>query len=126
MFSYHHRQELTDAAKQKRLPDPGIVPVVPRAPTKQGDRVAVRIKKTDESEEEDAGAVATGADSDDEDGMEMVVETGPKSEGADEKDSNGENRNAAAEDASGAKSETSNGDATALAKIDKVVGGAWG
>mmetsp|Transcript_10161 Transcript_10161/g.21982 ORF Transcript_10161/g.21982 Transcript_10161/m.21982 type:complete len:645 (-) Transcript_10161:237-2171(-) len=45
------RQELTDASKQKRLPDPGIVLVVPRAPKVQGDRVAVRLKKKTPEEE---------------------------------------------------------------------------
>mmetsp|Transcript_19959 Transcript_19959/g.32787 ORF Transcript_19959/g.32787 Transcript_19959/m.32787 type:complete len:379 (+) Transcript_19959:133-1269(+) len=49
------RQELTDASKQKRLPDPAIVQVVPRAPKVQGDRVAVRVKKesSDENNEEE-------------------------------------------------------------------------
>ncbi|KAL3789697.1 hypothetical protein ACHAWO_001045 [Cyclotella atomus] len=110
------RQELTDAAKQKRLPDPGVVPVVPRAPTKQGDRVAVRVKK-DENAEDTNGAVGTGTDSDDEDGIEMIVESGPKS-GSDEKDPSGVE--AAAKDAEGAQDETLE------VNSDKVIGGAWG
>lgn len=111
-----NRQELTDAAKQKRLPDPGVVPVVPRAPTKQGDRVAVRVKK-DENAEDTNGAVGTGTDSDDEDGIEMIVESGPKS-GGDEKDPSGVE--AAAKDAEGAQDETLE------VNSDKVIGGAWG
>lgn len=35
------RQELTDASRQRRQPDPGIVPVTPRTPNKQTPRVAV-------------------------------------------------------------------------------------
>ena len=35
------RQELTDAARQKRLPDPTIVPVLPKTPSKQTPKVAV-------------------------------------------------------------------------------------
>jgi len=42
------RQELTDAVKQKRQPDPNIVPVVPTAPSKQTPRVAVRETKKNE------------------------------------------------------------------------------
>lgn len=113
------RQELTDAAKQKRLPDPGIVPVVPKAPTKQGDRVAVRVKTTDENEEEVTDAVKMNIDSDDED-VEMVVETAPKSKGAD--DEKNPEESTVSEDTSASKTETS----SSLSKFDKVVGGAWG
>jgi hypothetical protein len=35
------RQELTDAGRQRRPPDPTIVPVMPRAPAKQTPKVAV-------------------------------------------------------------------------------------
>ena len=112
------RQELTDAAKQKRLPDPGIVPVVPRVPTKQGDRVAVRVKTNDENEEE-TDAVNMTVDSDDED-VEMVVETAPKSISAD--DEKNPEESTAAEDTNGSKTETS----SSPSKFDKVVGGAWG
>jgi len=35
------RQELTDAARNKRAPDPNLVPVTPRAPSSQAPRVAV-------------------------------------------------------------------------------------
>jgi len=35
------RQELTDASRQRRPPDPTVVPVTPRVPTKQTPRVAV-------------------------------------------------------------------------------------
>ena len=41
------RQELTDASRQRRPPDPTVVPVTPRAPTKQAPRVAV-TEATDE------------------------------------------------------------------------------
>jgi hypothetical protein len=35
------RQELMEAARQKRLPDPTVVPVLPKLPSKQSPRVAV-------------------------------------------------------------------------------------
>jgi len=44
------RQELTDAGRQRRMPDPTIVPVAPKAPTQQTPRVAVAIKKTEKDE----------------------------------------------------------------------------
>ena len=120
----HDRQELTDAAKQKRLPDPGIVPVVPRAPTKQGERVAVRVKKTNETTEDNDAVADAGLDSDEEDAVEMTVETGPQIE-----EKNGtsemEGENAAVEETSGVKSEPTNEDSK-VSSIDKVVGGAWG
>jgi hypothetical protein len=47
------RQELTDASRQRRLPDPTIVPVQPKAPSKQQPKVAVVVKKT---QDEDANA----------------------------------------------------------------------
>jgi hypothetical protein len=62
------RQELTDASRQKRAPDPTLVPVQPRAPKAQNPRVAVTSKtegdadgesdvvmKTEEEEEEEVG-----------------------------------------------------------------------
>lgn len=115
---HFNRQELTDAAKQKRLPDPGVVPVVPRAPTKQGDRVAVRVKKDDNAEDTN-DVVGAGADSDNEDGIEMIVESGPKSGVGDEKDPNGDG-SAAAKDGERDQVETSE------VNTDKVIGGAWG
>lgn len=45
------RQELTDAARQKRMPDPTIVPVAPKAPSRQAPKVAVVTKKKNEEEE---------------------------------------------------------------------------
>ena len=39
------RQELTDASRQRRMPDPTIVPVVAKAPAKQTPKVAVAVKK---------------------------------------------------------------------------------
>jgi len=47
------RQELTDASRQKRTPDPNIVPVLPRAPESQTPRVAVSATGED-AEENDA------------------------------------------------------------------------
>jgi hypothetical protein len=108
---------LTDASKQKRLPDPGIVPVVPRAPTKQGERVAVRVKKDEDKGEEEA---ATGAvESDDEGSVEMSVELGPIKTKKDDTDEKGD---APTEDI---KSEPQT-ESVSLEKFDKVVGGAWG
>ena len=91
--------------------------MVPRAPTKQGDRVAVRVKK-DENAEDTNDVVGAGADSDNEDGIEMIVESGPKSGVGDEKDPSGVE--AAAKDAEGAQDETLE------VNSDKVIGGAWG
>lgn len=46
------RQELTDATKQRRAPDPTLVPVTPRAPSKQQPKVAVAVsgEKGDDTE----------------------------------------------------------------------------
>lgn len=60
------RQELTDASRQRRPPDPTIVPVTPRAPTKQAPRVAVHVK-TEDGEGDEMGA----------DGDEEEKEQGP-------------------------------------------------
>jgi hypothetical protein len=80
--------------------------------------VAVRVKKDDNAEGTN-DAVGAGADSDDEDGMEMIVESGPKSGGGDEKDPN-EDGSAAAKDGERDQVETSE------VNTDKVIGGAWG
>eukprot|EP00816_Leptocylindrus_hargravesii_P000690 CAMPEP_0196826056 /NCGR_PEP_ID=MMETSP1362-20130617/93415_1 /TAXON_ID=163516 /ORGANISM="Leptocylindrus danicus, Strain CCMP1856" /LENGTH=677 /DNA_ID=CAMNT_0042206587 /DNA_START=715 /DNA_END=2748 /DNA_ORIENTATION=- len=40
------RQELTDASRQKRQPDPNIVPVEPKMPSKQNPKVAVKSKQS--------------------------------------------------------------------------------
>ena len=45
------RQELTDASKQGRKPDPTLIPVNPRAPRKQNPRVAVSNKKKEAEEQ---------------------------------------------------------------------------
>ena len=73
------RQEVTDASKQKRLPDPVLVQVVPRAPKVQGDRVAVRVKKKldDDGEDNDEKDKIDDDDSDGEGGVDMAVELGP-------------------------------------------------
>jgi len=124
------RQELTDASKQKRLPDPGIVTVVPRAPKVQGERVAVRVKKEsdgDEEEEEEEEEVKNEDASDDEEGgLEMGVDLGPlkavkKKEGV---SSGSEDKKVKLEekDASAPSAIIS----AALVKHEKIVGGAWG
>lgn len=59
------RQELTDANRQRRQPDPAIVPVTPRAPSKQTPRVAVAVIK-------DGGDGAEGTA-----GAEEAKELGP-------------------------------------------------
>ncbi|EJK67605.1 hypothetical protein THAOC_11339, partial [Thalassiosira oceanica] len=73
------RQELTDAARQKRPPDPGIVPVVPRAPRQQGERVAVARR--------DGGDA--GGEGGDEGGAEMGAELGPLAAKKESKDADG-------------------------------------
>jgi len=136
------RQELTDASKQKRLPDPAIVPVVPRAPSKQGDRVAVRVKK---AEEENDGGGSIDADekrgddndSEEDDESDAGVEVGPvkpaeleeKNEeggvggndnGATTVDSISDKDNAKFDEE--VKSETTDPEYNP----EKIVGGAWG
>ncbi|KAL7516526.1 hypothetical protein ACHAWX_001534 [Stephanocyclus meneghinianus] len=127
------RQELTDASKQKRLPDPGIVPVVPRAPSKQGERVAVRVKKTDESKGDRADQGTVGGerlDSDDEDGgLEMSVELGPMKTAVTGHISNSNDKVNEDLIANGVKLDPQNHDSATTAaesKFENVVGGAWG
>ena len=50
------RQELTDANRQRRPPDPNVVPVTPRAPNKQTPKVAVAI--SNKSEDDADGSTA--------------------------------------------------------------------
>uniref|UniRef100_A0A7S2VBV6 Pre-mRNA polyadenylation factor Fip1 domain-containing protein n=1 Tax=Entomoneis paludosa TaxID=265537 RepID=A0A7S2VBV6_9STRA len=52
------RQELTDAARSKRGPDPNVVPVTPKAPSSQAPRVAVvgGASSTNSDGEEDPNA----------------------------------------------------------------------
>ena len=52
-FQMAIRQELTDASKQSRRPDPTLVPVIPRAPRKQQPRVAVAVKKKKKQEDDE-------------------------------------------------------------------------
>ena len=47
------RQELTDASRQRRPPDPAIVPVTPRAPNKQNPKVAVAVSNGSEDKDSD-------------------------------------------------------------------------
>ena len=98
------RQELTDAARQKRTPDPGIVPVVPRAPKQQGDRVAV-VRRGDDDGGPGGEGEGDGGD------VEMGAELGPLAA----------RREAAADDDEGdANAETKEEDE------EEIVGGAWG
>lgn len=64
------RQELVDANRQSRAPDPTIVPVIPKKPKKQNPRVAVTISKTNTSNEgakDNANAGCVGIDTKDND-----------------------------------------------------------
>ncbi|KAL7470058.1 LOW QUALITY PROTEIN: hypothetical protein ACHAXS_010301 [Conticribra weissflogii] len=141
------RQELTDANKQKRLPDPAIVPVVPRAPSKQGDRVAVRVKKMEDGK--DGGGSGDAAakrgedeESEDEDEVETGLEVGPvKPAELEEKHKEGEvggidtgatvDGTIAGKDNDGSE-ETEKRDDVKSETTDpeynpeKIVGGAWG
>mmetsp|Transcript_21919 Transcript_21919/g.47498 ORF Transcript_21919/g.47498 Transcript_21919/m.47498 type:complete len:707 (-) Transcript_21919:96-2216(-) len=120
------RQELTDASKQKRLPDPGIVPVIPRAPSKQGDRVAVRVKVADENtkEEDDDVDMDDASDSDEEEGgVELGVELGPLADRVKE-DADKEKKAAETKEANALKKEQD--EAAHVKKYENIVGGAWG
>mmetsp|Transcript_18683 Transcript_18683/g.43236 ORF Transcript_18683/g.43236 Transcript_18683/m.43236 type:complete len:647 (-) Transcript_18683:385-2325(-) len=67
------RQELIDANRQKRPPDPSIVPVVPKKPKKQNPRVAVATNDAAATEE---GASST-AGVKNEDGEDSSTTIGP-------------------------------------------------
>jgi hypothetical protein len=60
------RQELVDASRQKRQPDPSIVPVIPKAPKKQAPRVAVVGSSDSDKDASMDGASDNGQDDDDE------------------------------------------------------------
>eukprot|EP00521_Asterionellopsis_glacialis_P006622 CAMPEP_0195284004 /NCGR_PEP_ID=MMETSP0707-20130614/2365_1 /TAXON_ID=33640 /ORGANISM="Asterionellopsis glacialis, Strain CCMP134" /LENGTH=610 /DNA_ID=CAMNT_0040343287 /DNA_START=24 /DNA_END=1856 /DNA_ORIENTATION=- len=102
------RQELTDASRQRRLPDPTIVPVTPRAPSKQNPRVAVAV--TDAIDGEEGEAAQEG-------GEDKVI--GPAMVEKEELES-----------AQKQSSETANvvnkTDASATEVVDAGIGGAWG
>jgi len=49
------RQELTDASRQKRVPDPSIVTVLPKTPSKQSPKVAVATATPTVSNQEKKG-----------------------------------------------------------------------
>jgi hypothetical protein len=76
------RQELTDASRQQRAPDPTIVPVTPRAPHAQTPRVPVKIADTtndvtgdgEQSNETSATAITT---TDPVDEAQVDIEIGP-------------------------------------------------
>jgi hypothetical protein len=128
------RQELTDASKQKRLPDPVLVQVVPRAPKVQGDRVAVRVKKKlddDDDDNEEKDKVDDDDDSDGEGGgVDMAVELGPLATKK-EKEQDGSaggvaNKTGDAKDVKDEKKDESNDENKKEMKQEKIVGGAWG
>ena len=54
------RQELTDASRQRRPPDPTLVPVTPRAPSKQTPKVAVLADAEDGEGGNEVGAGGDG------------------------------------------------------------------
>lgn len=74
------RQELTDASRQRRPPDPTIVPVTPRLPTKQAPRVAVAVPTDDEkgagSENGDVKELGPMLVKKENDGTDSVKKTG--------------------------------------------------
>jgi hypothetical protein len=101
------RQELTDAARQKRTPDPTIVPVAPKTPSRQAPRVAVVTKKKNEEEET---AVAIGPilpKTDDEENDDKLHEAFIKNNGV-------------KDDASEIKMDE------AVKIVEDLIGGAWG
>eukprot|EP00554_Chaetoceros_debilis_P006878 CAMPEP_0194074890 /NCGR_PEP_ID=MMETSP0149-20130528/1939_1 /TAXON_ID=122233 /ORGANISM="Chaetoceros debilis, Strain MM31A-1" /LENGTH=654 /DNA_ID=CAMNT_0038755191 /DNA_START=22 /DNA_END=1982 /DNA_ORIENTATION=- len=65
------RQELTDASRQRRNPDPTIVPVQPKTPSVQNPRVAVITKKQDDDGDVDMEESEEAPD------VEMELEVGP-------------------------------------------------
>ncbi len=106
------RQELTDAGRQRRNPDPTIVPVVPRTPSTQNPRVAVVVKKKDGKKEED-NAVSVGP-------SKPTKPDGVKSEG--DNDSDGDVKMKEEVDVDDSSKDTSKGNASS--SIDNL-GGAW-
>jgi hypothetical protein len=115
------RQELTDASRQRRNPDPTIIAVIPKIPSKQAPRVAVAVKKID----------------DDDDDVEMSnVAVGPtlpmkeiKAEDNDNGNGNSEKNSETKDDATDAsvseKAESSSVTGSVAASVS-LVGGAWG
>ncbi len=93
------RQELTDASRQRRPPDPNIVPVTPKTPAKQAPRVAVAVKETSDS---------TDADGDVNMATEENVVLGPTMVKQEE------------------KKESKDGDTEKMDTVGDVGGGAWG
>lgn len=80
------RQELTDASRQRRPPDPTIVPVTPRIPSQQAPKVAVVAKTEDgddalgtdgEVEAKEQGPVLVKKDQDGDHYMELEKGPGP-------------------------------------------------
>ncbi|CAJ1966707.1 unnamed protein product [Cylindrotheca closterium] len=47
------RQELTDASRQRRAPDPTLVPVTPKAPSKQQPKVAVATSDSSQADDDE-------------------------------------------------------------------------
>lgn len=63
------RQELMDANRQKRPPDPGIVPVAPKAPKSQTSRVTLSLNGTNDKD----GPTKADNNDDDDDGNAPVA-----------------------------------------------------
>ena len=104
------RQELTDASRSKRPPDPNVVPVAPRTPTSQAPRVAVvgSNKNEGKGDEEDGTEPEEANDSSEPLGPSLPAE------GVSPKSSNN-------------ITSASTGDmATESEKINVGAGGAWG
>lgn len=56
------RQELADASRARRPPDPNVVPVTPKTPAKQAPRVAVAVRDTDGETDADGDVNMTTED----------------------------------------------------------------
>lgn len=114
------RQELTDANRQKRLPDPSIVPVLPKTPSNQTPKVAVSSSTSN-----------TDKDKDNEDNADIVDNVSfvgpdvpkPSAETSESKDSDKTVETSPNKNEKQSNKNDSAG--SALAK-SKVIGGAWG
>jgi len=104
------RQELTDASRQKRPPDPNIVPVTARKPKSQTPKVAV-ASSGDSKQDEDNAA---GDDMNDDDGP-VIGPTLVQTEESDDEKKNGGNLKEAVEE---------NG--YSYQDVPVGTGGAWG
>jgi len=115
------RQELTDASRQRRNPDPTIVPVAPKTPSRQAPRVAVATTKKEEEDDADAeiSNVAVGPTLPT---KEVKVEEQQNEIDSNEKES--ELKGDAADISVSEKVTSSN--ASEVTACASLVGGAWG